>query len=85
MYLVDLNLKKKIAKLILDPLSQDIKYDSRFKADSFQVLATDFFLEPLAQFVCIGTSRESQTGDSPNIGAGAGHASMGGGCKCFFL
>lgn len=44
-----------------------------------EVLATDFYLEPLAQYICVGTSRTSQPGDSPTVGAGGGHASMGGG------
>ena len=60
-------------------LLQDIKYDSRFRADSMEVLATDFYFEPLAQFVCTGTSRVANSGDSPTAGAGAGHGSMGGG------
>lgn len=60
-------------------LLQDIKYDARFRADSMEVLATDFYLEPLAQFVCVGTSRNSQTGDSQTNEAGGGHASRGGG------
>lgn len=62
---------------------QDIKYDSRFRADSMEVLATDFYFEPLAQFVCIGTSRLPMSGDAPTAGAGGGHASLGGGGKCF--
>ena len=44
-----------------------------------EVLATDFYFEPLAQFVCTGTSRVANSGDSPTAGAGAGHGSMGGG------
>lgn len=46
-----------------------------------EVLATDFYFEPLAQFVCVGTSRLATSGDSPTAGAGGGHASMGGGGK----
>ncbi|WAR26297.1 TENX-like protein [Mya arenaria] len=57
----------------------DIKYDSTFRADSMEVLATDFFFEPLAQFVCQGTGRVAQAGDAVNAGAGGGHASQGGG------
>ncbi|KAL4230250.1 hypothetical protein ACF0H5_010636 [Mactra antiquata] len=57
----------------------DIKYNARFNADSMQVLATDFFLEPRAQLICVGTSRTTQLGDSLNIEAGGGHAAMGGG------
>lgn len=62
-------------------LHQDIKYDARFNADSMQILATDFYLEPLAQLVCVGTSRTKQTGDSLSIAAGGGYAAMGGGSK----
>jgi len=58
---------------------QDIKYDSTFRADSMRVMATNFYFEPLAQFVCSGTSREAQPGDAATPGAGAGHASQGGG------
>lgn len=64
-------------------LLQDIKYDSRFRADSMEVLATDFYFEPLAQFVCIGTSRLPKSGDATTAGAGGGHASMGGGGSFF--
>ena len=50
-----------------------------------EVLATDFYFEPLAQFICVGTGRDPQTGDSPTAGAGGGHAAMGGGGNCCSL
>ena len=43
--------------------------------------ATDFYLEPLATFLCIGTGLTATAGDAPVDGAGGGYASKGGGGK----
>ena len=60
---------------------QDIKYDALFKADTFNIKATDFYLEPLATLLCVGTGLDSKPGDGTVDGAGGGHASQGGGSK----
>ena len=60
---------------------QDIKYDALFKADTFNIKATDFYLEPLATFLCVGTGITAKPGDASVDGAGGGHASQGGGSK----
>ena len=60
---------------------QDIKYNALFKADTFNIKATDFYLEPLATLLCVGTGLTSKPGDASVNGAGGGHASQGGGSK----
>ena len=64
---------------------QDVKFNAIFKADRFNVKATDFYLEPLATFLCVGTGREEKAGDAPVDGAGGGYASQGGGGMASFL
>lgn len=60
---------------------QDIKYNAVLKADTFNVKATDLYLEPLATFLCVGTGLTAKPGDAPVDGAGGGYASQGGGGK----
>ena len=52
-----------------------------FKADTFMIQATDFYLEPLASFQCIATAPLGGPGTPLVNAAGAGHATIGGGCK----
>ena len=56
-----------------------------FKADTFNVKATDFYLEPLATFLAIGTGLEQTEGDAVVDGAGGGYASQGGGGMYTYL
>lgn len=63
---------------------QDIKYSALFKADAFLIEATDFYLEPLASFQCIATAPSGGIGQPTVKSAGAGHATLGGGCKYIF-
>lgn len=70
---------------------QDIKFGAIFKSDTFEIEATDFLLEPLARFICVGTAPVGGPGRARVSHTGAGHASLGGGngmidvtASCFF-
>ena len=61
---------------------QDIKFSSYFKAEFFEIEATDFYLEPDARLDCAGRGFQSKTTgsgqDSASGGSGAGHGTPGG-------
>jgi hypothetical protein len=57
---------------------QDIKYSAEFRADTFEIEATNFYIEPLAKFLCTDTASDV-TGSPTEMYSGAGHASQGGG------
>ena len=61
---------------------QDIKFNSQFTGEFFEIEATDFFLEPDARLECIGRGTTEKTPgaglDSAQGGSGAGHATEGG-------
>jgi len=59
-------------------LKQDIKYSAEFRADTFEIEATNFYIEPLAKFLCTDTASDV-TGSPTEMYSGAGHASQGGG------
>ena len=64
---------------------QDLKFNSRFVAEYFEIEATDFYLEPDATLNCVGrgsTTKGLGSGvDSPSGGSGAGQATVGGSGK----
>ena len=61
---------------------QDIKFNCLFTAEFFEILATDFYLEPDARLYCIGRGFVSTSAGSGRSsisgGSGAGHATPGG-------
>ena len=61
---------------------QDIKFSSNFKAEFFEIEATDFYLEPNAVLDCAGRGFLNKTAgsgrDSASGGSGAGHGTPGG-------
>lgn len=61
---------------------QDIKFNSYFKAEFFEIEATDFYLEPNARLDSSGRGFENKTAgsgrDSSSGGSGAGHGTPGG-------
>ena len=61
---------------------QDIKFNSYFKAEFFEIEATDFYLEPDARLDCSGRGFLNKTTgsgqDSLLGGSGAGHGTPGG-------
>ena len=61
---------------------QDIKFNSYFKAEFFEIEATDFYLEPDARLDCSGRGFVNKTvgsgQDSLLGGSGAGHGTPGG-------
>ena len=63
-------------------LPQDVKFACDFKAEFFEIEATDFYLEPDAKLDCSGRGFENQTagsGKSSSLGgSGAGHGTPGG-------
>ena len=56
-----------------------MKWASRFTAEYFEILASDFYLEPKATLYCSGRGPED---GGPGVGlvkgAGAGYATIGG-------
>ncbi|XP_072025321.1 uncharacterized protein [Amphiura filiformis] len=57
----------------------DMKWASRFTAEYFEILASDFYLEPSATLYCSGRGPEDGgPGVGPIKGAGASHATIGG-------
>lgn len=65
-------------------LKQDIKYSAEFRADTFEIEATNFYIEPLARFLCTDTASDV-TGSPTEMYSGAGHASQGGGHSGIYL
>ncbi len=66
--------------------SQDMKWASKFTAEYFEILATDFYLEPSAILYCSGRGPED---GGPGVGlvkgAGASYATIGGAGKRLVL
>ena len=64
--------------MLFSTYMQDFKYSAVLKADTFDMKATDLYLEPLAKLLFVGTG-VSTAGDASVEGAGGGYASPGGG------
>lgn len=68
--------------LLFVSILQDIKFNSYFTAEFFEIEATDFYLEPDAKLDCAGRGFKSKTAgsgvDSSSGGSGAGHGTPGG-------
>lgn len=59
--------------------SQDMKWSSHFTAEYFNILSSDFYLEPSALVDVSGRGyHEGGPGTTTVKGAGAGHATVGG-------
>ena len=61
-------------------LLQDMKFFSGIRAESHEVAATDFVMEPNSYLDCSG---QSSSVVSANAASGGGHATPGGSGKCF--
>lgn len=59
--------------------SQDMKWGSHFTAEFFNILSSDFHLEPSALLDVSGRGyTEGGPGTTTLVGGGAGHATLGG-------